>query len=228
MTQKILLLVFTLSTFGLQAQKPKWEKLFDGKNLSSWHTYQRTDTEGWLIENGTLTTNGKGGDLVTNKDYGDFVLEFEFKIMPKGNSGVIYKIIEHPKEATYRSGPEYQVIDDLGYPPFENNGKMVTINDKQKTGANYDMQAPNDLSLVKPAGEWNKGRISIKNNVIQHWLNGKIVVEYTYDSDGWRAQLANSKFAQAPYATPHSRGHIALQGHGDIVWYKNIKIQALN
>jgi Domain of Unknown Function (DUF1080) len=223
------ILTFLLCTVLLQtqAQKKQWETLFDGSGLGSWHTYQRTDTQGWTIEKGTLTTTGKSGDLVSNKEYGDFELRFQFKVMPKGNSGVIYKVIEDPKNATYFSGPEYQVIDDAGYPPFNDGGKMVTINDKQKTGANYDMQSPNDLTVVKPAGEWNQGRIIIKNNHIEHWLNGKKVVEYEYGSEAWKQQLAASKFTKWAYATPHARGHIALQGHGDIVWYKNVKIREL-
>ncbi len=220
----ILLALLSIPTLFFAQKK---QQLFNGKSLSAWHTYHKTEVIGWKMDENVLTTDGKSDDLVTNQDFGDFDLSFEFKVAKKGNSGVIYKVIEDPKNHTYYSGSEYQLIDDIGYPPFEDNGKMVNINNKQKTGANYDMQAPNDLSAVKAAGEWNKGRIIIKDNHIQHFLNGKLVVEYHYGSEAWKQQLANSKFKTWPYATPHHRGKIALQGHGDPVWFRNISIKEL-
>ncbi len=203
-----------------------WQTLFDGTSTDSWHTYHSDSVKGWMIMDGALMSHGGNGDLVTNEEYGDFEMEFDFKIPPKANSGVIYKVIEDPENATHYSGPEYQVIDDEGYPPFNDNGKMVLINDKQKTGANYDMQAPSEQA-ARPAGEWNQGRIVVKDNHIEHWLNGKKVVEYDYGSDAWKEQLANSKFKEWAYATPHAKGKIALQDHGDEVWYKNIRIRPL-
>lgn len=225
MKKQSILAIFLLIPTLFFAQKK--QNLFNGKSLSAWHTYHKTDASGWKIEGNVLTTDGKSDDLVTNKEYGDFDLSFEFKVNAKGNSGVIYKVIEGLNNPTYYSGSEYQLIDDIGYPPFEDNGKMVSINDKQKTGANYDMQAPSDLTAVKPAGEWNNGRIIIKNDHIQHFVNGKLVVEYHYGSDTWKQQLANSKFKTWPYATPHHKGKIALQGHGDPVWFRNITIKEL-
>ncbi|TDB57363.1 3-keto-disaccharide hydrolase [Arundinibacter roseus] len=222
-----ILLFFALFAGTTLAQKPgKWKNLFDGKTTKGWHSYHQTDVKGWMVMSGALMTHGGNGDLITNEDYEDFEFEFEFKIPAKSNSGVIYKVIEDPKNATYYSGPEYQIIDDEGYPPFNDGGKMVRINDKQKTAANYDMQAPNQW-VAKPAGEWNKGRILIKNNHIEHWLNGVKVVEYDYGSDAWKAQLAQSKFTKWPYATPHTKGKIALQDHGDEVWFRNMRIRPL-
>lgn len=222
-----LLLAICLMTTIAFAQKPgKWKNLFDGKTTKGWHSYHADEVKGWMVMGGALMTHGGSGDLVTNEEYGDFELEFDFKIPPKMNSGIIYKVIEDPKNATYYSGPEYQVIDDDGYPPFNDNGKMVKLNDKQKTGANYDMQAPGQW-VAKPAGEWNKGKIIVKDNHIEHWLNGVKVVEYDYGSDAWKAQLAKSKFAKWPYATPHAKGKIALQDHGDEVWFNNIRIRSL-
>lgn len=210
------------------AQQPgKWQNLFDGKSTNGWHSYQHSGgVKGWTVENGVLMTPGKSGDLVTNEQFENFELEFEFKVAPKGNSGVIYKVVEDPKNATYYSGPEYQVIDDEGYPPFNDGGKMVKINDKQKTGANYDMYAP-AKKVVKPSGEWNKGRIVVKDNHVEHWLNGEKVVDYEYGSADWKATVAKSKFANWPYATAHAKGHIALQDHGDQSWYRNIRIRTL-
>ncbi|MFN4144716.1 MAG: DUF1080 domain-containing protein [Runella sp.] len=224
------IIVFAFSFLALcyaHATKPgKWQKLFDGKTLKGWHVYNKTNTDGWEVVDGTITTKGKAGDLTTDQEFESFELEFEFKVQPKGNSGVIYKVIEDPKHPSYYSGPEYQVIDDEGYPPFNDGGKMVSINDKQKTAANYDMQAPSKF-VAKKAGEWNKGKIVIKGNHIEHWLNGEKVVEYEYGGEVWKEQLAKSKFSKWTYATPHAKGKIALQGHGDEVWYKNIRIRTL-
>jgi len=102
-----------------------------------------------------------------------------------------------------------------------------TPKDVHKTGGNYDVYAPTDLTAVKPAGEWNKGKIQIKNNEVTHYLNGKKVMEYVYGSDKWVADIAKSKFKSWPYATPHAKGKISLQGHGDEVWFKNIRIKEL-
>jgi len=222
-----ILLLFVCISFCSVAQKPgKWQKIFDGKTTKYWHSYGKTTTSGWTIDNGALKTDGKSGDLVTDEEFESFEFEFEFKVNAKGNSGVIYKVTEDPAHPPYYSGPEYQVIDDLGYPPFNDGGKMVSINDRQKTAANYDMQAPSQF-VSKPAGEWNKGKILIKGNQVEHWLNGVKVVEYEYGGAVWKEQLAKSKFTKWPYATPHAKGKIALQGHGDEAWYKNMRIRKL-
>jgi len=223
-----LILTICLLTSAVWAQKPgKWEKLFDGKTMKGWHAYRPDNPKKWMVMGGALMSHGGSGDLVSDKEYGDFELEFDFKIPPKANSGVIYKVIEDPKNATSYSGPEYQIIDDENYPPFNDAGKMVKINDRQKTGANYDMQAPSNLKAVKPPGQWNKGRIKIKDNQVEHWLNGEKVVSYVYGSDDWKAQLAKSKFKTWSYATPHTKGKIALQDHSNEVWFNNIRIREL-
>jgi len=224
-----LLLAGTVALAGPGKKPGKWNALFDGKAIKGWHSYQKDKVIGWNIEDGTLTPDGTGGDLVTDQEYENFELEFEFKLPAKSNSGVIYKVIESPSnKTTYMSGPEYQIIDDKGYQWME-NGKQMQLSPKQLTGANYDMQAPSDLTLVKPAGEWNKGRIVINNNHVEHYLNGKKVVEYHYGSDAWKAQVAGSKFSKWAYAEPHAKGKIALQNHSpqEKVWYRNIRIREL-
>lgn len=217
----LLTLMMSINSF---AQKKKWVTLFDGKNLNHWYAWKINDgnsTTGWNIVNGELTTDGKAGDLVTKKMYENFEFEFDFKISPKGNSGIIYKVLDKAgeKEQPYIYGPEYQIIDDVNYP----NG----VNDVHKSGSNYDVAAPFDMTAVKPAGEWNKGKIKIKDNHVEHWLNGKKVMAYEYGSDKWKEDIAKSKFKNWPYAKAHTAGKISLQGHGDVVWFKNIRIKEL-
>ncbi|MGL4629833.1 MAG: 3-keto-disaccharide hydrolase [Leadbetterella sp.] len=213
-------LSFTVALFG---QKKKWVNIFDGKTTANWHSWGKTEVVGWQVVDGILTTSGKNGDLVSDKEYGDFILEFEFKVQPKGNSGIIYKCIEKPSDPAYSwsyfSGPEYQIIDDTNYPH-----KIVA---NQKTGANYDLDDPLDLTLVKPAGEWNKGKIKIKDNTVTHFLNGKKIVEYTYGDAVWVNKVTASKFSKMPYATPHHMGRIVLQDHKDEISFKYIRIKEL-
>jgi hypothetical protein len=226
--------LLAIGTLGLMSfdggQKgQKWVSLFDGKTITGWHSYHKTGVVGWGVEDGAMTPDGTGGDLVTDKAYENFELEFEFKIPKGSNSGVIYKVEDRPDIATtYMSGPEYQVIDDIGFEWIE-NGKKINLANSQLTGAGYDMYEPTDLSLAKPAGQWNQGRIVINNNRIEHYLNGKKVVDYQYGSDDWKIRLNKSKFAKWPYATPHAKGHIAFQCHSpkEKVWYRNVRIKEL-
>ncbi|WP_337042990.1 3-keto-disaccharide hydrolase [Emticicia sp. 17c] len=218
--KKVLILALALGATSTFAQKGKWVKLFDGKTTNGWHSWHSAEVKGWHVMNGVLMTHGGSGDLVTDKEYENFELEFDFKAAPKGNSGVIYKVIEKPEfGATYTSGPEYQIIDDKGYPS--------PIKDTQKTAANYDMQPANDLNIVKPAGQWNKGKIIVKDGHVEHWLNGEKVVEYEYGSTDWIAMVAKSKFANWEYANAHAKGKIALQDHGDMVSFRNMRIREL-
>ncbi len=216
-TVAALLLVLTAS-----AQKAKWVTLFDGKSIKGWHIYNKANEpiSGWHVMNGVMMTHGKNGNITTDKEYGDFILEFEFNVMPKGNSGVLYKVVERPDlDEPYLSGPEFQVIDDVNYPDaLENN---------QKTGANYGINPPLNLAATKPAGEWNKGKIVVKNNKIEHFLNGVKVASYTYGNQAWADAVAKTKFADWEYAKPRAKGKICLQDHGDMASYRNIRIKEL-
>ncbi|NID12045.1 3-keto-disaccharide hydrolase [Fibrivirga algicola] len=225
-----LFLLGTAAITAFTAPKPKWTPLFDGKTTSGWHSFHKTGVVGWSVEDGALTPDGTGGDLVTDKEYENFDFEFEFKLPKGSNSGVIYKLHDTPDLAsTYMSGPEYQVIDDRGYEWLDKNGKRMQLAKTQLTGAAYDMYEPTDLNQIKPIGEWNKGRIVVNNNHVEHYLNGKKVVDYEYGSTDWKEKLAKSKFAKWPYATPHAKGSIAFQSHSpdEKVWYRNVRIKEL-
>jgi hypothetical protein len=207
-------------------KKGSWEYLFDGKSLEAWHSYNQDKVVGWMIENGFLTTDGSGGDLTTNKEFGDFDLRFEFKIPPASNSGVFYKVLEQPDiKRTVFSGPEYQIIDDTGYVVRNAQGEVIPLKDTQKTGANYEMHPPLTTKGFKPAGTWNKGRIVVKG----HYLNGKLLVDYVYGDEEWKALVEQGKYKEWPYANPRHSGKIALQSHNakEKMWFRNIKIKEL-
>jgi hypothetical protein len=219
--------------------KPKWVVLFDGKTTKGWHNYNKTDASGWGVEDGALTPTGGGGDLTTDGEYENFELEFDFKIPPGSNSGVLYKVVEHPDiKRTVFSAPEYQIIDDHGYVFRSSKGEQIWVDskgdsiklkDSQLTGANYDLHPPTDLKAVKAPGQWNKGRIVVKNNHIQHYINGKKVVDYQYGTEEWKGMVAKSKYVDWPYSKPHARGKIALQSHNvrEKVWFRKIRIKEL-
>jgi Domain of Unknown Function (DUF1080) len=197
-----------------------WKLLFDGKTATGWHAYQKKDVPvaGWTVTNGELTRTGQGGDLVTNDQYADFELAIDWKIAPKGNSGIFYRGLE-TEERIYYTAPEYQVLDNDGHPDAKNGPDRFS-------GANYDLIAP-AKNVCHPAGQWNATRILVRGAHVEHWLNGEKVVEYELWTPEWKTLVANNKFKAWPSYGMAKTGHIALQDHGNTVAFKNIKLRLL-
>jgi hypothetical protein len=209
------------NTLTEKEKKEGWVLLFDGTTMNGWRIYQNKKVDDWDIKNGELYCKVEGvtkrADLITNDIYENFELQIDWKIAPKENSGIIYMVTEE-NGASYESGPEYQLIDDLGYP-----GKL---SDKQLSGANYDMNAPS-AKVAKPAGEFNHTKIVINRGHVEHWLNGTKVVDYQLWTPEWEQLKANSKWKDVKTYGMSKAGHIALQDHGGGVAFKNIKIKPL-
>lgn len=199
----------------------EWTVLFDAAGLDNWHDYN-SDSMSWIVEDGTLTTPGGKGDIVTKDVYDNFHLQFDWKISGAGNSGVLYLVQEGDYERTYYTGPEYQLIDAEGY----NKANATPLEDGQVTGANYALNPPSSIP-VKPVGEWNHSEIKVDNGHVEHWLNGEKVVEYDLWTDQWKEQVRKTKFSEHPDYGMAQEGHIALQDHGDRVWFKDIRIRQL-
>lgn len=199
-----------------------WILLFDGKTMDGWRTFRNAENDSWEVVDGTLHCKpaeaaSKRADLMTVDQYDNFELSFEWKIAPKSNSGVIFRVTED-YDQPFLTGPEYQVIDDGGY---EGESKPENL-----SGGNYDMHPPINKRL-NPAGEWNTSKIVANGNHVEHWLNGDKILEYEIGSEDWNTRKANSKWKDVEgYAVP-KRGHIDLQDHGGEVWYRNIMIRAL-
>ncbi len=212
-----------MNSLTKKEKKEGWELLFDGKSMDKWKMFNGGDeVTGWKVVDGEMQNSGvgsdHGGDIVTKKQYENFELYLEWKVTPESNSGVFIHVQEGVTDAIYESGPEYQLIDDKGWP-----GELENW---QHTGANYAMNVPEGAE-VKPVDEWNTTRIIVKNPHVEHWLNGKKVVEYDLWSDDWKARKAAGKWADAPHYGEAKKGHIGLQDHGGLTMFRNIKVREL-
>lgn len=196
-----------------------WTVLFDGKTVNGLRGYKSEGfPDSWEIVDGTMKTKpGQGHDLISTDVYKNFELELEWKVPPKGNSGIFYFATEDG-DYIWQSAPEMQVLDDAGH----TNGESTLTS----AGSLYALVAASE-SVVNPVGEFNKVRIKVQDNQVEHWLNGVKVVEYTYQSDAMWALVKESKFNTMPNFAKATEGHIGFQGdHGEI-WYRNIRIRKL-
>jgi hypothetical protein len=204
-----------------------WVLLFDGKNLEGWRDFKGDSaiTAPWKAEKGTLTSLGLGSDstgyIVTRKEYDNFIVTFDWKISDKGNSGFLYHVVERPEyKVPYVTGPEYQLIDDEGFPE--------KIKDWQKAAADYAMYVcDTSKKVLNKPGEWNTSKIVFDNGHVEHWLNGQKVLEFEAWTDDWFARKSSGKWDYAPEYGLARTGHFAVQDHGSRVWFKNMKIKEL-
>lgn len=202
-----------------------WQLLFDGKTLNGWKNYNASGIAGWAAEDECLSSNGSGDDLhgyiITEKMYDNFELVFDWKISVEGNSGVLYHVIESNKfETPYLTGPEYQLLDDVGL--------AQKVENWQKTGADYAMHVP--YSVVKqlsPVGYWNTSCIIFDNGHVEYWLNGARLVDFEAWTAEWFNLKNSGKWNMASEYGLSETGYISLQDHGSKVWFRNIKIKKL-
>lgn len=201
-----------------------WKLLFDGSTLQGWRMYQNKPADAWDVKNGELYCKGSEtdksdlrADIITDQQYENYEFSVDWKISPEGNSGIMYHVSEaYP--AAYLSGPEYQLIDDVGFPdPLE---------DWQKTASDYAMYNATSRP-TNPVGQFNTSRIVVNGSHREHWLNGVKVLEFEAWSADWEQRKANGKWKDTPDYGIFRKGHICLQDHGGGVWFKNIKIKPL-
>lgn len=207
-----------MNTLTSEEKTDDWRLLFDGRTLNGWRSFESpTPPAGWAVIDGTLARVGPGGDIMTVDQFESFDLRLEWKISEGGNSGIFFHVAEQG-EHVWESGPEMQVLDNARHA----DGK----DPKTSAGSNYALHAP-ARDVTRPVGEWNSVRILVQGAHVEHWLNGVKVVEYELWSPDWEARVKASKFATMPAYGRAKRGHIAVQDHGDPVWYRNIKIRPL-
>lgn len=212
------------NTLTASEKEEGWRLLFDGNSMEHFRGFRKDEVpEGWEVEDGTITLAADGaGDIITKEQYEDFELSIDWKIAEGGNSGIFYHVSEDTTYAnTYNSGPEMQILDDERHPDAKKG-----VDGNRQAGSLYDL-IPLSTPAVRPAGEWNTARLVVNDGKVEHWLNGKKVVEYELGTPEWDAMIAKSKFATMEGFGAGGKGHIALQDHGDRVWFRNIKIRPL-
>jgi cytochrome c len=217
-----------LNSLTEKEKETGWELLFDGKTTSGWKGFKRTKAgSAWVVRDGALTlnkiihTSGQtdGGDILTEDTYENFELILDWKISPCGNSGVIFNVIEDDAyNAVWETGPEMQILDNLCHP----DARI----EKHRAGDLYDL-IESKFVAANPAGEWNQARIVANNGKYEFWLNGYRIVVFEMHTKKWDELVAKSKFNAMPGFGKATKGHIALQDHGDQVWYRNIKIREI-
>jgi cytochrome c len=223
---------FAANTLHPNEVKDGWKLLFDGKSLNGWRNYgKQTLGKSWIVQDNAIHLNtiiddkgtskaADGGDIITLDKYKDFEFSTEWKISSCGNSGIFFNVVEDTKKygAVYSTGPEMQVLDNTCHPDSRY--------EKHRAGDLYDMIACREIA-VKAAGQWNEARIRSHKGKVDFWLNGYRIVSFNMGDDRWRELIKSSKFKDWNGFGMSTDGHIALQDHGDKVWYRNIKVRPL-
>ena len=216
-TCTLLLLVLLAAASPVAAQG--WQPLFDGQSLRGWMTLDgQPVTKGWEASGGAIHLNvagGRAGDIVTDVEYEDYQLLFEWKIAAGGNSGVKYRVKDFGGKTL---GCEYQLYDD------QEQGLPA----RGSTGSLYDIYEPAANKPLNPAGHFNRSLVVVRGNHVEHWLNGTLIVQAEVGSDEWRRRVAESKFADVPGFGENRRGRIMLTDHGSEVWYRNVFLMPLS
>lgn len=210
-----------INLLSTDEQQEGFRLLFDGKTLNGWRGFKSDQPPtAWKVEDGAIVLRpdeGTRGDLMTIEEFNDFELRLQWKVSPGGNSGIFFRV-DASQIVPWNTAPEMQVLDD--------DRHLDGQNPKTSAGANYGLHA-RSRDTLRPVGAWNDVRIVAQGNHVEYWLNGFKVVEYEIGSEDWNQRVAESKFKDMPLFGKVARGHILLQDHGDIVWFRNIRIREL-
>ncbi len=189
--------------------------LFDGKSLAGW-TLVGGKGEGYGVKDGVLyCAKGGGGKLLTDKQYSDFVLRFEFKMPVEGSNNGLGIRAPREGDAAYQ-GMELQIIDEA----TALAGKWGKLRDAQYHGSVYDVLAAK-RGAMKPAGEWNVQEVTAKGRQITVVLNGQTIL----DAD--LSTVTDPEVLKKHPGLQRTSGHIGLLGHDDFIEFRNIRIKEL-
>lgn len=205
-------LLYFLPARTLHAQDGGFTSLFDGSTLTGWVGNKNS----YLVKDGMIVIEpqgGGGGNLYTEKEYGNFVLRFEFQLTPGANNGLgIHAPLEG--DAAY-VGKELQILDNEA-------AKYATLEAYQYHGSVYGVIAAKRGFLL-PTGEWNQQEVRVQHPYITVVLNGEVILEGNYLEASKNGTIDKKEHP----GLQRSRGHIGFLGHGDVVRFRNIKIKEL-
>lgn len=205
-------LLFILATGSLRAQESGFVSLFDGQSLNGWVGNKSS----YLVKDGMIVIEpkgGGGGNLYTEKEYGNFILRFEFQLTPGANNGLgIHAPLEG--DATY-VGKEFQILDNEAE-------KYAGLQAYQYHGSLYGVM-PAKRGFLRPTGEWNQQEVHLNHPYVTIILNGEVILEGNYLEASQSGTLDKKEHP----GLLRSRGHIGFLGHGDLVRFRNIKIKEL-
>ncbi len=211
------------------AEGDQWTWLFDGSSTEMWRDTKSDEfpEHGWVVEDGVLTVLGETGeqegghDIITKDKYGNFELVLDVNLSEGANSGIKYQVTDSfPGHEGKYLGLEYQLLDNERHPDAK-NGR----DGNHKMGSLYDMIPPPEDLSIHPPGEWNTVRIIVNGNMVEHWLNGEKVLEFDRKSLAFRELVSLSKYNDLENFGELEEGHILLQGHGNDVSFRDIKIR---
>ena len=199
--------------------KSDWIDLLAGGSLEQWMSIGGEAPDSlWEVSEGELTLlQGGGGDILTRRAFQNFELHLDWRISSGGNSGIFYRVA-NDGQPVWTSGPEYQILDDEFFPQLAGSTEL--------RGSVFGLYAAKG-SPKKPTSAFNTALIRVRGGEVQHWLNGTLVAQFDMHSDDWQRRVAASKFAVFPSFGRLKEGHIALQDHGNQVWYRNIRIREI-
>jgi hypothetical protein len=207
-------------------KKLGWKLLFDGKTTNGWHLYNKGKVaSAWGVQNGELfcDPNNKNesqhGDLVSDVEFENYDLKFEWKITEGGNSGVFVNVLERSDlGAAWLSGPEYQLLE---------NTHADYAKPKSRAGCLYGFSVKKNKIEPKHFGEWNQSEIIQKNGVIKFYLNGVLTAEQDFKSTEWKEMIKQTYFKSVPDFGKYTKGKISLQDWNKGISFRNIKIKTL-
>jgi hypothetical protein len=202
-----------------------WELLFDGKSTEGWHLYNYPDsTSVWQVVDGTLYCDSKNrdyqqGDLITDREFENYELIFDWKLAKESNSGVFINVQESPTyAAAWHTGPEYQLLDP------EHRDQVVG---NKRSGCLFAFSPQINTTVTKRAGEWNTSRIVQVDGKVEFYLNGNLTASADFTSHQWTERIGETHFTKFPDFGKATKGRIGLQDWFTDAWFKNIKIREL-